>query len=83
MLLAHPAVNPEVQGSNLALDIFCFVTNFFYRYAGWGFSIAIRFFLSILNFFRDHNTSRGFSNYRFFFNFKLFSMHTEDYNTTQ
>ena len=29
MLLARLPINPEVQGSKLAVDIFSFVTNFF------------------------------------------------------
>ena len=29
IVLAHLAINPEVQGLNLAVDIFSFVTNFF------------------------------------------------------
>ena len=34
MLLARPAINPEVQGTKLAVDIFSFVTNFFSQHVG-------------------------------------------------
>ena len=34
MLLARLAIYPEVQGSKLAVDIFSFVTNFFYPTCG-------------------------------------------------
>ena len=55
MLLAHPTVNPEVQGSNLAVDIFCFVTNFF-TVTRVGDSVQLSIdFLSIL----DTNTVQG------------------------
>ena len=35
MLAVHPTVNPEVQGSNLVMDIFSFITNFYSQIAPW------------------------------------------------
>ena len=34
MLLVRPTVNPEIQHSKLAVDIFSFVTNYFSSHVG-------------------------------------------------